>query len=189
MTSKADLVDLPFLPLERGGDLVVGGGEPLDRVAHLPRRRGARSAEGRPFEEAEPDLDLVEPGGVGRGEVEVDVPMTGQPAVVLGLVGSEVVEHDVDLQIGVRMSGEDVVHEVEELAPPAAGVVAGLDEPARHLEGREEASSCRGACTRGRSAVSERPSGRRSQPCDRSRAWIWGFSSTHRTSAFSGGSR
>jgi hypothetical protein len=35
MTSEADLVHLPLLPLERGGDLVVCGGEPLDRVAHL----------------------------------------------------------------------------------------------------------------------------------------------------------
>jgi hypothetical protein len=77
-------VDLPLLPLERGGDLVVGGGEPLDGVAHLTRRGVARSPEGRPFEDGKPDLDLVEPRRVGRGEVEVDVPMTGQPAVVLG---------------------------------------------------------------------------------------------------------
>src|SRR5664280_1668568 len=91
-----------------------------------------------PFEDAEPDLDLVEPGGVGWGEVEVDVPMAGQPAVVLGLVGTEVVEHDVDLQLRVGMGDEDLVHEVEELAPPAPRVVAGLDEPARDFEGGEQ---------------------------------------------------
>src|SRR5665811_733858 len=92
MASEADLVDLPLLPLERGRDLVVGGGEPLDCVAHLARRGVARSPEGGPFEDGEPDLDLVEPRRVGRGEVEVDVPMASQPAVVLGLVGTEVVE-------------------------------------------------------------------------------------------------
>src|ERR1035437_10428882 len=138
MTSEADLVDLSLLPLERGGDLVVGGGEPLDRVAHLARRGVARSPEGGPFEDAEPDLDLVEPRRVGRGEVEMDVPMTGQPAVVLGLVGTEVVEHDVDLELRVGMSREDVVHDVEELPPAAAGGVARLDEPARDFEGRAE---------------------------------------------------
>jgi len=138
MTSKADLVDLPLLPLERGDDLVVCGGEPLDRVAHLARRRVARSLEGRPFEDAEPDLDLVEPRRVGRGEVEMDVPMADQPAVVLGLVGTEVVEHDVDLELRIGVGREDVVHEVEELAPPAPRVVARLDQPARDFQGRKE---------------------------------------------------
>jgi hypothetical protein len=52
MTSKADLVDLLLPPLERGDDLIVCGGDPLDRVAHLARRRVARSLEGRPFSSA-----------------------------------------------------------------------------------------------------------------------------------------
>ena len=73
MTSEADLVDLPLLPLERWRPRCRRG-EPLDRVAHLPRRGVARSPEGCPFEDAEPDLDLVEREGVGRGEVELDVP-------------------------------------------------------------------------------------------------------------------
>src|SRR5665811_2248472 len=104
MTSKADLMDFPLLPLKRDGCLVVGGGEALDRIAHLARRGVARSPEGRAFEDGEPDLDLVEPRGVGRGEVEMDVPMASQPAVVLGLVRAEVVEHDVDLELRVGMS-------------------------------------------------------------------------------------
>jgi hypothetical protein len=33
---------------------------------------------------------------------------------------------------------EDVVHEVEELAPPAPRVVARLDQPARDFQGRKE---------------------------------------------------
>jgi len=40
--------------------------------------------------------------------------MAGQPAIVLGLVGVEVVEDDVDLQVGIGMGREDLVHEVEE---------------------------------------------------------------------------
>jgi hypothetical protein len=56
---------------------------------------------------------LVEPGGPRRCEVEMHVRMTLEPAVVLGLVGIEVVEDDMDGR--VRMSGDDIIHEVEEL--------------------------------------------------------------------------
>ena len=64
--------------------------------------------------------------------------MACQPAVVLGLVGAEVGEHDVDLELRVRMGGQDFVHEVEALAPPTPGVGAGLDLPCRHFEGRDQ---------------------------------------------------
>jgi len=58
--------------------------------------------------------------------VEVDVLVPGQPAVVLGLVGVEVVEHDVDLGLGVGR--EDFVHEVQELAS-STSLDAGLRPP------------------------------------------------------------
>ena len=83
MFAEGHLVDLTLLPVERGGALVVGGGEALDRGAHLRWRGVAGTSQGRPFENAEPDLDLVEPGGVGWGEVEVDVAMTGEAAEAL----------------------------------------------------------------------------------------------------------
>lgn len=42
-----------------------------------------------------------------------------EPAIVPGLVGIEIVEDDVDGR--VRVSGDDIVHEIEELdAPPDA---------------------------------------------------------------------
>ena len=65
--------------------------------------------------------------------------MTRQPAVAPRLVGVEVVEHDVDVAIGViGVIGDDLVHEVEELdtAPPT--VVAGPDLAGRHVERGKE---------------------------------------------------
>ena len=48
--------------------------------------------------------------------------MTLQPHVALRLVGREIVEHDMDFAI--RMSGDDLVHEVEEFDAPPAFVMA-----------------------------------------------------------------
>ena len=54
------------------------------------------------LQDREPDFDLVEPGGPRRREVEVHVRMALEPAVVLGLVGVEVVEDDMDGRVGWR---------------------------------------------------------------------------------------
>ena len=66
-----------------------------------------------------PDLDLVEPGGAGRGEVELNPWMSLKPGVVL-LVSVEVVEHDVDVL--VWRGGDDPVHEVEKVGALAGGL-------------------------------------------------------------------
>ena len=44
------------------------------------------------MQDREPDLDLIEPGSTGRGEVEMYVGMTLEPAVVFRLMGVEIVE-------------------------------------------------------------------------------------------------
>ena len=129
-------VDLGLLPLERRGGWVVRFDEGIDGLAQLLDRGEAGAVERAAGEDREPDLDLVEPAGVGRGEVEVDTGMAGQPSIPFGLVGAEIVEDDVDLAIGVI--GDHVVHEVEELdAPPALGVL-GLDLAGGDVEGGEE---------------------------------------------------
>ena len=49
-------------------------------------------------DDVEPDLDLVEPGSVGRREMDVETRMFGQPHFDLGvLVGPVVVDDDVEL--------------------------------------------------------------------------------------------
>jgi hypothetical protein len=52
----------------------------------------------------EPPLDLADPGGVGRGEVQLDAGMGEQPLVDHGrLVGGQVVADHVDGQAGLGL--------------------------------------------------------------------------------------
>src|SRR4029450_10029816 len=84
----------------------------------------------------EPDFHLIEPGGPRRGEVEMNVGVTLEPAILAGLVGVEIVENDVDGGVGV--GGDDVVHEVEELDAPTASLVRGGDLAGGDLEGSKQ---------------------------------------------------
>ena len=116
--------------------LVVGVDESIDVLPELLDRGEGGAVQGLLLQDGEPDLDLVEPRGSGRREVETNVGMTLEPAVVLGLVGVEVVEHD--MESGVGIGGDDVVHEVEELDTPAARLVRGRHFAGRHLEGGKQ---------------------------------------------------
>ena len=119
-------MDLGFGPNKRLGGFIVGIDESIDVRSKLFNRCEGCAVQGLAFQDREPDFDLVEPGGPRRREVEMHVRMTLEPAVVLGLVGIEVVEDDMDGR--VRMSGDDIIHEVEELDAPPALLVRG-----RHL--------------------------------------------------------
>ena len=59
------------------------------------------------FQDREPDFNLIEPGGPRRREVEMNVRMAPEPAIVPGLVGVEIVEDDVNGRVGV--SGDDII--------------------------------------------------------------------------------
>ena len=53
------------------------------------------------FDFGEPVLDLIEPGGVGRSEVQVNIGMLGQELVnALSFVTGKVIQHDVDSRPG-----------------------------------------------------------------------------------------
>src|SRR5260370_24057191 len=118
-------MDHGLCPSEWHGAGVVTVDEGIDVTPELVNVGEACAGEGVTLENGEPDLDLVEPGAVGRREVEADVGMTGQPAITLGLVGRQVVEDDVDFLAAIV--GDDAVHEVEELDAPTP-----LAVPARH---------------------------------------------------------
>src|ERR1043165_1471431 len=64
------------------------------------------------------------------------VRMTLEPAVVLGFVGIKVIEDDVDG--GVGMGGDDIIHEVEELDAPPALLVRGRHLAGGYFEGGEQ---------------------------------------------------
>ena len=70
------------------------------------------------YQYREPDFDLIEPGSAGRGKVEMDVLMPGQPAVAFRLMGVEIIKNDMDFAALIGL--DDAVHEVEELDAPTA---------------------------------------------------------------------
>jgi hypothetical protein len=49
------------------------------------------------------------------------VMMSGQPPIMLGLMSIEVIQND--MQLRIRVTGNDVVHEVQELPTSATGVM------------------------------------------------------------------
>jgi hypothetical protein len=135
-------MDLGFGPDEWLVVGIVGFNEVIDVLPELFDRGEGRVVEGLPLQDREPDFDLVEPGSPRRREMETHVGMTLEPAVVFGLVGVEVVEDDMDG--GVRMSGDDVVHEIEEFDASPTILMGGGHLAGGHLEGGEQR---RGAVT------------------------------------------
>ena len=69
-------MDLGFRPGEGFGGVIVGRDEGVD--VSLELGGGVERCAGKRLsgEDGEPDLDLIEPGRMRRGEVEVDVAVT-----------------------------------------------------------------------------------------------------------------
>jgi hypothetical protein len=69
----------------------------------------------------EPDLDLVEPGRIGRSEVKLHAGMAVEEiAHPLGFMSGEVVEDDMNL-LARRAQGDDFLEEGDEVAAGVAG--------------------------------------------------------------------
>src|SRR5215472_14417074 len=73
--------------------LVIGLDEGIDLIANLAWRGKTRTSQGFGGENGKPHLHLIEPGGMGRGKMEMDVLVPRQPAVVFGLVDQNI-EHN-----------------------------------------------------------------------------------------------
>src|SRR5215217_1705558 len=118
-------------------------------------------------QQREPALDLVEPGRIGRGVVHVETRMGPKPfGDRRGLVGGVVVTDQVHIQLG----GDLAVQRGQKLLE-LGGAMAAVDRSVDQVR-RSGSPGIIG-----------------STGAERSSAWIWDFSSTHNTSAFSGGSR
>jgi hypothetical protein len=118
-----------------------GGGVVLADVGHQLAMEVLGRGEDAAIDEvtldfAEPKLDLVEPGRVGRGEVKLDSRVCGQKLLdSLGLVGRQVVQDDVDL-LTPRLAGDDGAEESDELLAgvPRSGLADDRAVPG-HWEG------------------------------------------------------
>ena len=89
-------------------------------------------------EQGKEALDLADPGGRGRGEVDVPAGALGEPvADQLGLVGAGVVDDEMDVEIG-RNVGLDGVEELAELPGAMAGEALADDLADLHVERGEQ---------------------------------------------------
>ena len=102
-------------PLDRLGSLVVLGDVAHELVVKVTGGGEDAAVDEVAFDLAEPEFDLVEPRGVGGGEVQVDVLMQGQElGHPLGLVSRDIVKNDVNL-LARRLLRDDGPKEGHEL--------------------------------------------------------------------------
>ena len=86
----------------------------------------------------EPALDLIDPGGGCRREVDMPVRPSRQPGLDRrGLVGGVVVHDDVDVE-ACGNAAVDLLQEVEELPGPVAPVAFADDEAGGDIEGGKQ---------------------------------------------------
>lgn len=112
-------MDLGFVPGEGTSGLVVVVDEGIDVCPEVSDAGEAGALQRLATEDREPALNLIEPGGVGRREVEVNVLVPGKPAIAFGLAD--------DMDLASAMHGDDAVHEVEEFYAASTLVVADGD--------------------------------------------------------------
>ncbi len=99
-------------PDEGLGVGVVGGEERFDRRDEVGDAVEDGAADGLVGEFAKPVLDEVEPGAPGRGEVQVEARVPGEPSVDVAVrVGAVVV----DDQMQLAVTGELAIEEAQEL--------------------------------------------------------------------------
>ena len=91
-------------------------------------------------EEPEPAFDLVQPRGAGRGEVQMESWVGGEPgADRRGLVGGQVVADQMHVQFG-RHALIDLGQELLELGRAVLSLDAVDDQPGRHVQRGEQIS-------------------------------------------------
>src|SRR5271157_483194 len=76
---------------------------------------------------------------MGGRVVKMDQGMLGQPPVMLGLVGTEIIEDDVKLLF--RVLCHDLIHEVQKLPAPAARIVSHFYHASSHFKSSEQCGS------------------------------------------------
>src|SRR5260370_20969250 len=83
----------PLGPFERRGALVIAGHKAINGLPQLRYGGEAGTLQGLAAQDAEPALDLIEPGSVLGRVVKTDVGVTSPPAVVLGLTATHHAHH------------------------------------------------------------------------------------------------
>ena len=123
---------LRFGPFEGSRVAIVVFDEFVNRMAQLCNTGKVGSLQGLAAQDTKPNLNLIEPGGVGWSEMKMHIGVSSQPTILFWLVAGKIIQNLMNFLIA--MSGQDSVHELEELPAPPAPVVAGLNLAAGNVE-------------------------------------------------------
>jgi len=166
---------------------IVSSDEAVNGFSELLGRGETCPLQGVSCQKRKPDLDLVQPAGMGGDEMEMNILVAGKPEIPLWLVRAEVIHNDMDFS--VRTRADHAIHEIKELHPLSPLVVPGDNFASSRLQRSEKSGSTMPLILVGKASHRSAVGQPEVPPWARSRAWIWGFSSTQSTSAFCGGSR
>ena len=102
-------------------------------------KRGERTATDRlPGDDAEPRLDLIDPGRTFRCEMESDIRVLGKPRVdVLVIMRGQIVHNHMDILI-LRVGPKDVIQEHHEFRGPSPIEAATDDGAGQDIQGGEQ---------------------------------------------------
>jgi hypothetical protein len=128
-----------FSPFERNSVFITNLSKGIYCPADISNRIRAQSTESLSPKYTKPTFDLVKPGGMGRGIVEMDIRVTGYPSIVFRLVDVQIVQNDMQFLIG-RLC-HDTIHEVEELASPSFLIMSGIYQSCSHFQGSKQGNS------------------------------------------------
>ena len=129
-------MDLRFSPFEGSRLAIVAFDEFIDRVAQLSNAGKVGSSQGLAAQDTKPNLNLIEPGGVGGSEMKMHIGVSSQPTILFWLVAGKIIQNHMNFFI--KMSGQDSVQELEEFPASPAPVVAGLNLAAGNVESGKE---------------------------------------------------
>ena len=125
MLGNSDWMYLRFSPFEGSRVAIVVFDEFIDRMAQLSNTGKVGSLQGLAAQDTKPNLNLIEPGGVGWSEMKMHIGVSSQPTILFWLVAGKIIQNHMNFLI--KMSGQYSVHELEEFPAPPAPVVAGLN--------------------------------------------------------------
>ena len=89
-------------PLKGMSFLAISLREGINSLAHFLGRDGTQSSKRPPPQNTEPALHLVQPGSMSRSVMEMDIGMSGQPPIMLGFMGIEIIQNDVQFCASVE---------------------------------------------------------------------------------------
>ena len=139
------------------------------------------------FDLSEPDLDLVQPGRIGRGEVKLHARMLCEElSNRLRFMSGEVVDNDMNL-LPRRAQGYDFIQESKEITTAVPGRGFSVHPAGFGVQRGIERKRAMAVVLEPMTLGASRDSGRTGS--SRSRAWIAVFSSMQKTAACCGGFR